>query len=83
MSPWLLAAMGLVLCVAPLLALCLRGNEVDGVIALQMTGVITALVLLLLTEVDGDPTLADPALVVAVLALAAGLVYLHFMERWV
>lgn len=51
-------------------------------IALQITGVIGALLLALLSIVFATESFADLAIAVALLGAGGGVAYAHFMERW-
>jgi multisubunit Na+/H+ antiporter MnhF subunit len=51
-------------------------------IALQVTGVIGALLLALLSIVFATETFADLAIAAALLAIGGGVLYAYFLERW-
>jgi multicomponent Na+:H+ antiporter subunit F len=80
-SPWLIAAaVLLVALLAPLYA-CVRLPLMDALIALQVTGVIQTVVLLLLAEGFHRTALFDPALVLAIMTFIGSLAYARLMER--
>jgi multisubunit Na+/H+ antiporter MnhF subunit len=82
MNDWLIAAMVLVASLLPCLIRCLRGTELDRLVGLETCGLIETEILLLLSEAFHRPPFYDLALALALLALAGGLVFVHFLERW-
>ena len=84
MNGWLIAATVLLISLIPCGAVCFRGHgPVDRLIAFELAGAIDALILLLLAEGYGRDVYFDLAVALALLTLAGGLVFTHFMERWV
>jgi multicomponent Na+:H+ antiporter subunit F len=81
MNEWLVAATVLIVALAPCLGLCLLGRPVDGLVALELAGVITTAVLLLLAEGFHRQPFVDLALVFAVLNFAGGLAFARMLER--
>jgi len=82
-NAWLIAATVLLAGLVPCGIVLLRGTIVEALVALQMAGILQTLVLLLLAEGFHRPPFFDLALVLALLSLAAGLVFARMLERWV
>jgi multisubunit Na+/H+ antiporter MnhF subunit len=82
-NAWLIATTVLLLGLVPCLIVMLRGSVVEALVGLQMAGVLETVVLLLLAEGFHRPPFFDLALVLALLALAGGLVFARMLERWV
>ncbi len=81
MSPWLIAAMVLmVACLAPLWV-CLRAPLMDALVAVEVCGVVQTSVLLLLAEGFHRSVLLDPALVLALLTFVGSLTCVRLLER--
>jgi len=83
MNAWLIGATVLVIGLVPCAVVMLRGSVVEALVGLQMAGVLQTIVLLLLAEGFDRPPFFDLALVLALLALAGGLVFARMLERWV
>ena len=83
MNSWLIATTVLLLGLVPCLIVMVRGSVVEALVGLQMAGVLETVVLLLLAEGFHRPPFFDLALVLALLALAGGLVFARMLERWV
>ena len=81
MNEWLVAAAALVVGLAPCLALCMTGRVVDGLVALEIAGVLTTAILLLLAEGFHRQSFADLAVVFAVLNFGGGLAFARMLER--
>jgi len=82
-NAWLIAATVLLLGLIPCAVVMLRGSAIEALVGLQMAGVLETVVLLLLAEGFHRPAFFDLALVLALLALAGGLVFARMLERWV
>ncbi len=83
MTVWLGAATALLLGLVPLGLVIIRRPLLEALVALELAGVINTLVLLVLAEAFDRPAFMDLALVLALLALAGGLVFARMVERWV
>lgn len=83
MNAWLVAAGVLLVSLAFCGLLCLRGSPIDRLVGLELAGSVDALILLLLAEGFHRAIYFDLAVCVALLTFAGGLVFTHFMERWV
>lgn len=81
MNEWLLAAVVLAVLLAPLAVVCARLEPMEGVVALELAGMIAPLVLLLMAEGFHRQPFADLALVLAFLSFAGSLAYARFLER--
>jgi multisubunit Na+/H+ antiporter MnhF subunit len=81
MSPWLIAAVVLLVALLLPLWVCVRAPLIDALIALQLTGVVQTTVLLLLAEGFHRTALFDPAVVLALMTFAGSLLYVRLMER--
>ena len=82
MNVWLLAALGMMVCLAPCAVVCFRGEPTDRLVGLEMAGVIDVMVLVLLAEGFHRPPFYDLALALALLSFGAGMVFARFLERW-
>ncbi|HEV7465912.1 MAG TPA: monovalent cation/H+ antiporter complex subunit F [Candidatus Dormibacteraeota bacterium] len=83
MTAWTAAASVLLAALLPVALVVWRRAEMDGVVALELGGVVVILLMLLLAEAYGDPAFADLAVVLALLSLGSGLVFVRFLERWI
>ncbi|HYY43773.1 MAG TPA: MrpF/PhaF family protein [Actinomycetota bacterium] len=83
MNEWFVAALVLITSIAPLGIAATRFGPVDRVVALQVAGTTSSLVLLLMAEGMHQDSFADLGLTAAFLTFAAGLTYARFLERWV
>lgn len=84
MNAWLWAATVLLVALVPCLMVALRSPApVERLAAFELVGTISTLVLLLLAQGFGRTLFFDLALVLALLSFGGGLVYAHFLERWV
>jgi multicomponent Na+:H+ antiporter subunit F len=82
MNEWFLAAIVLVLGgILPCLVVSVRASVMEGLVALEMAGVISVLVLLLLAEGFERQPFVDLALVLALLSFVGTLAFVRFMER--
>ena len=83
MNAWLISATVLLAGIIPCAVVMVRGSIVEALVGLQMAGILQTVVLLLLAEGFHRPPFFDLALVLALLALAGGLVFARMLERWV
>ena len=81
MSAWLAAAIALGAALLPLAVVASRASALEGVVALELTGVIGSLGLMVLAEAFGRQALADLGLILAVTSFAGSLVFLRYFER--
>jgi multisubunit Na+/H+ antiporter MnhF subunit len=82
MNGWLIAAGAMLVCLIPCGIACLRGDIADRLVALEATGLIAALILLLAAEGFHRQPFTDLALALALLSFSGGLVFARFLERW-
>jgi multicomponent Na+:H+ antiporter subunit F len=80
---WLIAGTILLAGVFPLLWVCLRRSVLEALVALELAGTITTLVLLVIAEGTHRQPFFDLALVSALLSFGGGLAFARFLERWV
>ncbi len=82
MNEWILAAIVLVLGgIVPCLVVSIRASVMEGLIALELAGVIAVLVLLLLAEGFQRQPFVDLALALALLSFVGSLAFVRYMER--
>lgn len=81
MNEWLVAATVLIVALGPCLGLCFVGRPVDGLVALELSGVITTAALLVLSEGFHRQPFVDLAVVFVVLNFAGGLAFARMLER--
>jgi multicomponent Na+:H+ antiporter subunit F len=81
---WLAAAVILLLGgLGPCTFVCLRAAPTDRLVALELAGLIATLELVCLAEAFGRDVYFDLALALGLLSFAGGIVFAHFLERWV
>jgi multicomponent Na+:H+ antiporter subunit F len=80
---WLVAGAVLLASVLPLLWVCLRRPILEALVALELAGTITTLVLLIIAQGTHRQPFFDLALVSALLSFGGGLAFARFLERWV
>ena len=81
MNGWLWAATVLVAALAPLLVVAVRRPAIEALVALEVAGVITSVILLLVSEGTNRQPFADLALVLAVVSLAGAMAFVRYFER--
>jgi multicomponent Na+:H+ antiporter subunit F len=83
-SAWLAGTTALCACLVPCAAVALRARNVfDRLVALQMAAVLASLAMILFAEEMRRPLFFDLGLALAILSFGGGLVFAHFLERWV
>jgi len=82
MNEWLLAAVVLLGALAPCGLVCVFRSPMDGLVALELAGVIDTTILVLLSEGFHRQPFVDLAVVAAVLSFAGSLVFARILERW-
>lgn len=83
MNVWLVAATVLVVSLGGCAWVAFRSPPSDRLVAFELAGIIDTLIFLLLAAGFDRDVYYDLALALALLSLAGGLVFAHFMERWV
>lgn len=82
MNIWLITAIGLGICLFPCLMRALTGDALNRLVGLETGALIETQILLVLSVVFQRSSFYDLSLALALLALAGGLVFVHFFERW-
>lgn len=82
LNPWLIAASVLSIGLIPCGVVIARKTLADGLAALQVAATLTTMAALLLAVGYHRPSVADIAVALAVLSYPAGLLFAHFLERW-
>ena len=82
MNAWLVAATALVVGLLPCLVVCLRAPIMDALVALELSSVLIALVLVLLAEGFARSSYYTLPLVLSVLGFGGSLVFVRFLDRW-
>ena len=83
MMVWLIVEIALVVPLAICGWIILRARRLnDCLVASQLAGTISVLALMVLAEGMKRPSFYNLALALALLALPAGLMFAHFLERW-
>jgi multisubunit Na+/H+ antiporter MnhF subunit len=78
---WLWAATALVAALLPLLAVAARRPALEGIVALEVAGMVTAVALVLLSEGTNRQGFADLGIAVGIMSFAGSLAFLRFVER--
>lgn len=82
MNIWLIATGALLLALLPCAFVVFRAAPLDRLIALELAGTITTLLVATLAQGLGRPSVFDLALALALLSVPGTLVYAYFLERW-
>lgn len=82
MNAWLISATILLFALIPVSIRAFRGDTMDRLVALEMGGIMTPLILMLLTQGFQRMALYDIALSASLLSFGGGLVFVRFLERW-
>lgn len=80
---WLVAGAVLLVGCLPLLWVCLRRSILEALVAVELAGTITTLVLLIVAQGTHRQPFFDLALISAFLSFGGGLAFARFLERWV
>jgi multisubunit Na+/H+ antiporter MnhF subunit len=81
-NPWLLAGSVLLLGLVPCIVVAARASAANGIVALQLAGVVAALAILLLAVGFDRSIYADAAILIALLSFAGGMAFVRFLQRW-
>jgi multisubunit Na+/H+ antiporter MnhF subunit len=79
---YLAAAIALLAGWVPLVVMCVRAHTIDGLVALQLAGTLTTLVLVCLAVGLHQSGFAPVALISALCAIVGGLVYARYLDRY-
>lgn len=82
MNAWIVAAIALLVGVAPLLWVLARADTMSRLVAFEVVAVNVALTFLVLAQAFSRSFYADEALVVAVMSLAGALTFVRMLGRW-
>ncbi len=82
MNEWLLAAIVLLGALVPCGIVVVWRSAADGIVALELAGVIDATILILLSQGFRRQPFIDLAVVAALLSFIGAIVFVRFMERW-
>jgi multicomponent Na+:H+ antiporter subunit F len=80
---WLVAGALLLAGCFPLLWVCLHRSILEALVAVELAGTITTLVLLIIAQGTHRQPFFDLALISALLSFGGGLAFARFLERWV
>lgn len=81
MNEWVIAAAVLAFAVIPCFAVCLLTTPPNGLVALEIAGVLVTTILMLLSEGFHRQPFIDLAVVLAPLTLVGSLTFARVMER--
>jgi multisubunit Na+/H+ antiporter MnhF subunit len=81
MNEWLVATLVVLAALGPCLWVAAREEAIEGLVGLNLAGVLAPIALLLMAEGFHRQPFADLALVLALLGLAGSLAYARFLER--
>lgn len=81
MSVWMIASIALLFALVPCGWLAFTATLEERVVALEMTGIIVTVELMLLTMAFNRAPLMDLAIALGLLSFAAGMVFAHFLAR--
>ena len=79
---WLWGAVAMMVSLVPSGIAAFRGKPGDRLAGLEMTGVIVAFVLVLLSQGFHRLSFYDLALTLAILSFGGAMVFARFLERW-
>ena len=82
MNIWLISATALLFGLVPVGIVVFKGDPMDRVVGLEMAGIMTTLILMLLAHVYAEYSFYDLALATALLSFGGGLAFVRFLERW-
>jgi len=80
-NAWLLCAAVLAATLLPLTLASARRRAADGVVALEVAGLVVTAVLLLVAEGTDGQSYADLAIVLAAVSFVGAIAFLRFLER--
>lgn len=81
-TPWTIASLVMFVALLPCVVACLRGTELDRLVALETAATILCLLLVCLAQAWHRTFYYDLAIALAILAFGGGLVFTRFLERW-
>jgi multisubunit Na+/H+ antiporter MnhF subunit len=81
MNVWMIASIAMLFALAPCGWVALTSTLQKRVVALEMTGIICTLELMLLTMAFNRTPMMDLAIALSLLSFGAGVVFAHFLAR--
>lgn len=78
---YLVAALVLLAGLVPLAVVCVRSRAIDGLVALEMAGALTTVVLVCLAVGLPQSSFGGLSLIAAVCVIVSGLVFARFLDR--
>ena len=82
MTAWTIAAVAMVLGLVPCVLIALQRSIFDRLVAVEMSSLLTVLILALLAQGFSQPSFFDIGLTLALFSFPGGLVFIYFLERW-
>jgi multisubunit Na+/H+ antiporter MnhF subunit len=82
MTSFIVAAIAMLLAMVPACVTIVRGNTADAVVGYEFITTVAVMVLALLAEGFGRPSLFELPVLLAVLLYGSGLVFVRSLERW-
>jgi len=82
MNVWLIASSVMLLALVPCGWVALTSSLQKRLVALEMAGIVCTLELMLLTMAFNRMPMMDLALALGLLSFGAGMVFAHFLERY-
>jgi multisubunit Na+/H+ antiporter MnhF subunit len=82
MTPFVIAAVVMLVALIPAGLTLIRGQLADSVVGYQFISTVTVMILALLAEGFGRPGLFEFPVLLAVLLFGGGLVFVRALERW-
>jgi multisubunit Na+/H+ antiporter MnhF subunit len=82
MTSFIVAAIAMLLAMVPAGVTIVRGNTADAVVGYEFITTVAVMVLALLAEGFGRPSLFELPVLLAVLLYGSGLVFVRSLERW-
>jgi len=82
MNVWHIAAVAMLFALVPCGWVALTSSVQKRLVALEMSGIICTLELMLLTMAFNRMPMMDLALALGLLSFGAGMVFAHFLERY-
>lgn len=82
MNAWLISATILLFALIPVAIVVFKGDPMDRLVGLELGGIMTTLILMLLAHGFQRLPFYDLALAAGLLSFGGGLVFVRFLERW-
>ena len=82
MNLWIGAAIILTAALFVCGLMCLKSNVMNRITALQLSNIISAIIILLLAEGFHNDIFFDSALCLVIVSFTGTLIYIRFLEKW-